>query len=355
MTLACRSPAATLAVALLVSACAAVPSPTGTDAAAYAQPVQGRSVLRRAAYDRGIEDAILALDPENVSERDVRDVLAAGPTPRIVGIHGGIYPVHLVMESFGRFLIDMGYPESRVRSVRAGELSISPYEDGEQIAGMVAWYYEREAVRPLLIGHSQGGMQTVKVLHILAGKQGDRIAVYNPVTGATENRHEIVDPFTGELRPVVGLRLPYASVVGAGGAATLLPNQWIMAGRLRSVPDSVEQFTGYTIPFDPIAWDAPGLPGYAANGLADVRNVRLPASTSHVFAATSAHLAADPRMRHWINAYAPDRADALPPVPEGDSMNILWAADVWYSIKKHWVLEAQRLIRARRALVAEAR
>ena len=42
-------------------------------------------------------------------------------------------------------------------------------------------------------------------------------------------------------------------------------------------------------------------------------------------------------------------ADALPPVPEGDSMNILWAADVWYSIKKHWVLEAQRFLRAKNA------
>jgi hypothetical protein len=27
----------------------------------------------------------------------------------------------------------------------------------------------------------------------------------------------------------------------------------------------------------------------------------------------------------------------------------MWAEDVWYSIKKHWVLELQRLIKARRA------
>jgi hypothetical protein len=27
---------------------------------------------------------------------------------------------------------------------------------------------------------------------------------------------------------------------------------------------------------------------------------------------------------------------------------VLWAADVWHSIKKHWCLEAQRLIRAQR-------
>jgi hypothetical protein len=28
---------------------------------------------------------------------------------------------------------------------------------------------------------------------------------------------------------------------------------------------------------------------------------------------------------------------------------VLWAADVWHSIKKHWALEAQRLVTARRA------
>jgi len=33
---------------------------------------------------------------------------------------------------------------------------------------------------------------------------------------------------------------------------------------------------------------------------------------------------------------------------DSDSSHILWAADVWYSIKKNWVLELQRLIRAER-------
>jgi hypothetical protein len=28
---------------------------------------------------------------------------------------------------------------------------------------------------------------------------------------------------------------------------------------------------------------------------------------------------------------------------------VLWAADVWYSIKKHWCIEAQKLVRAQRA------
>jgi hypothetical protein len=35
---------------------------------------------------------------------------------------------------------------------------------------------------------------------------------------------------------------------------------------------------------------------------------------------------------------------------EGPADNALWAADVWFHVKKHWTLEAQRLMRAKRAL-----
>ena len=42
-----------------------------------------------------------------------------------------------------------------------------------------------------------------------------------------------------------------------------------------------------------------------------------------------------------------------PPVPAGDASNVFWGADVWYSTKKHWVLEAQRLVRAKRATTAD--
>jgi hypothetical protein len=57
-----------------------------------------------------------------------------------------------------------------------------------------------------------------------------------------------------------------------------------------------------------------------------------------------------------INNYKPPRcarhreanADTLNP----DTLNLPWAANVWYSIKKHWVLELQRLIRAKRSLRA---
>ena len=64
------------------------------------------------------------------------------------------------------------------------------------------------------------------------------------------------------------------------------------------------------------------------------------------------HLLKSQKIKDWINAYQPV------PTPnedvnvqfDADSKHILFAADVWHSVKKHWVLELQNLIRARRAL-----
>lgn len=341
-----RSVLAALAIAGLVGACATVPP--ADRAATATPPIAADAALRRTEVDAALEERILALDPERVSDGDVRTVLAVGPTPRIVALHGGIYPVHLIMDSFSRFLEGMGYPQSKLRHPGDRRRSHSPYENSTQIAGLVGWYYEQEGLMPMLVGHSQGGIQLVKVLHELAGNLGPAIPVWNPHTDAAEDRVTIIDPYTGAERPVVGLRIGYASVVGAGGAALLLPNQWSMAGRLRSIPDSVEEFTGYALGVDLIAWNLPGAgPDYRANGAAKVRNVELPADYSHVFVAQTSHLARDPAMREWINAYAPGRVAELPP-NVASTENSLWAADVWFSIKKHWVLEAQHFVRAKR-------
>jgi hypothetical protein len=316
---------------------------------AYVQPIAKGSVLRTFALDGELEERILALNPETITADDVHKVLARGPAPRIINLHGGIYPVHLVMDSFAEFLIGMGYPEGKIRDPREGSFSHSPYESSERLAGSIAWYYEREGMRPMLIGHSQGGMQAVKVLHQLAGAFQEKIRVWNPITDREEDRTTIIDPLTGEERSVVGLSVAYASAVGAGGATFVLPNQWRMAGRLRTIPDAVDEFTGFALGLDLVAWDLPGLSGgYQGNGKTRVRNVQLPASYSHVTVAASAHLAHDPRIREWIDAYAPSDVKAVAPLPEGPNENALWAADVWYSIKKHWCLEAQRLVRALR-------
>lgn len=335
-----------VAAPLFVAGCATT-LPNAERARLERQTIAPGAVLASANYDWTLQNKIFALDPEHVSDSDVRTVLAAGPTPRIVNLHGGIYPVHLVMESFARFLVGMGYPEDKIRHPGDGRLSHSPYESSAQIAGLIAWYYEHDGLQPLLIGHSQGGIQVVKVLHELAGDYSDAIRVWNPLTDSAENRTTILDPLTGRERPVVGLKVGYASAVGAGGAALLLPNQWSMAGRLRTIPDTVENFTGYTLGVDLIAWDLPGAGAtYRASGRARVRNVELPASYSHVTVAATAELAADPTMRRWLNEYVPGQNDGFP-ANVTTVANALWAADVWYSIKKHWVLEAQRFLRAK--------
>jgi hypothetical protein len=302
---------------------------------------------KTALSDPALEDRILALDPERVTPADVQ-MLAKGPTPRIMLLHGGIYPVHLSMVSFGEFLVGMGYPEDKIRDPFDGSWSHSPYEDAERLAGIAAWYYEKTGMAPMMIGHSQGGMQAVKVLHVLNGEYGASVQVWNPLTDFAENRTSITDPLTGREQPVVGMRLVYASAIGAGGAAFLLPNQWSLLGKLRTIPDTVENFTGYSIDVDFWAWTVPGVDAtrkFKNGGKAQVRNVTLPAGIAHVTAPVSAALPSKPAMRAWIEAYAPG---TTAPPPAGSEDNLLWVADVWWSVKKYWVVEAQRWIRAKR-------
>src|SRR3954468_3586060 len=141
------------AMALALAGCATQPPE---------QPPAGTTPATRWNTDAALQSRLLALDPAHISDRDVRETLAKGPTPRIMLLHGGIYPVHLAMESFGNFLVGMGYPEKRIRDPIDGSWSHSPYEDAERLAGIAAWYYERDGMPPILIGHSQGGMQAVK-------------------------------------------------------------------------------------------------------------------------------------------------------------------------------------------------
>jgi len=336
--------AAAAACLLVLGGCATPPSRPPEAAPA---PL---GVLSSLHLDRALEDRILALDSRHLSAEDVR-TLAAGPAPQIILLHGGIYPVHLAMESFGEFLVAMGYPEAKIRNPGDERWSHSPYEDSAHLAGLVAWYYERDGMPPMLIGHSQGGIQAVKVLRELDGQFADRIEVWNPITDAAEDRTTIVDPLTGKERPIVGLSIDYVAAAAAGGAALLLPNQWSMIGHLRSIPNTVKDFTGYSLGLDFWAWSVAAIPeadAYRHNGTAVVRNVELPAWYNHVTFPATAALPEDPSVRAWIEDYVPDHYRK--PVPlEESGRSVLWAADVWYEVKMHWCLEAQRLIRARRA------
>ncbi len=311
------------------------------------------TVLKKVNLDPVLEGRILGLDPDRVSGKDVEEVLSRASAPRIINIHGGIYPVYLVMHSFSEFLIGMGYPESKISNPRDGSYSYSCYGSSRELAGYIAWFYERDGLRPMMVGHSQGGIQVVKVLHELAGTFDASVQVWNPITESPEERDVIIDPLTGRVRPVVGLEVSFASAIGSGGLTRFLPNQWIMAGRLRTIPDSAVEFCGFSMGFDLLGGDFMGFgPSnrYEANGRASVRNVRLPASYSHVFVPTTSHLAESAETRDWINNYVPTEEPELSREFEAPSANILLAADVWHSIKKHWVLELQRFVRAKRGL-----
>lgn len=338
--------AAAVVAAMLLAACA--PPAVRDHPAGLATPAPAAAA--RAAtprIDPAVAARILAIDPERVTERDVRETLVHGPTPRIVLLHGGVFPVHLVMVSFGRFLMGMGYPEAKLRQPDRS-FSISPYTDSTKVAGMLAWYYEQDGVRPTLVGHSQGGMLAVKLLHELNGEYGGDIAVWNPHSDEAEARTTIVDPLTGATRPVVGLSVASTLVVGAGGPSALLPNQWRVISRLRDIPDTTAEFVGYTLEVDLFAWtfSPAGVDHFEARGQAKVRNVVLPGWYLHVTLPVTHHLPGDPAMRDWLYAYTPGAEQQRPPPFDSAADSALWAADVWYTIRKHWALEAQRAVRA---------
>ena len=298
-----------------------------------------------------MEERILAIDPSQITQADVKEVLAISPAPRIVNIHGGIYPVHVIMESFSEFLMGMGYPESSVRNPGDGSFSFSCYDNSEKIAGAIAWYYEKEGMRPMVVGHSQGGIQAVKVLHELAGNFEPKVAVWNPLTDEAEERYEIREPLTGYPTPVVGLQVSYATAVGAGGLTRFLPNQWKMMKKLRKVPDTVIDFTGFYMGMDILGGDMLGFGSgnqYESSGAARVRNVILPTGSNHFNVPSTKHLLKSSQITDWIYNYTPSEKPTVDVVFDSDSSHILWAADVWHSIKKHWVLELQRVIHAQR-------
>jgi len=297
------------------------------------------------------ENHILALNPEHVTDYDVRNVLAGAPAPRIINIHGGIIQVQLRLASFSKFLVGLGYPEQAIRHPGTGDYTISCYYDAEMFAGIIAWYYEHEGMRPMVLGHSQGCMQAVKVLQLFAGQTADRLAVWSPLTWKPEERTEITDPLTGKKRPVVGLSVSYIAALGGGGAGRILPNQWDMMLSLRSVPDTVDEFTGFYLGMDVLGGDYLGFGPtnhYHALGSAKVRNVQLPTYYSHAKTPQIERLLSNPRAIEWINNYVPS---SKPEDPQdiGDVKGIIFGADVWKSVKRHWVIELQRLIRARRA------
>jgi hypothetical protein len=310
------------------------------------------SVLANLNLGTPLEDRILALDPDHISTKEVKEVLSRAGAPRIINIYGGIAPVYAQMVSFSKFLIGMGYPENRIRNPRDGTYAYSPYKSAEEIAGIVAWYYEKEGMQPMMVGHSQGGMQAIKVLYELSGAFNGHLHQWDPIT-ESQGEDSVIDPLTGLRRPVIGLKLSFVTGVGSGGPTRLMPNQWVMAGKLRSIPDTVEEFTGFYMHGDILGGDGLGFgPGndYVSTGSAKVRTVLLPFGYEHISVPFTSDLARHAETRDWINDYIQTDEPVLEHEFSVPSTNILWAADVWTSIKRHWCIELQRLIRAKRAM-----
>ena len=94
---------------------------------------------------------------------------------------------------------------------------------------MRAWYYEQEGVRAMLVGHSQGGIQALKVLHELAGSYGSELSVVDPTTGEQQSRTTIVDPLTGAMVPYALADSDASFNLGAAVAfaRSLVPGVWV--------------------------------------------------------------------------------------------------------------------------------
>ena len=309
---------------------------TGEVRAQAAAPMAARGV------DPDLAHAVLALDCRRVDANGVSRLQAAGVTPRIILLQGSLAP--LSMESFAEFLVAMGYPEQRIRDPRDGRTSQPSFEGSQRWAGTLAWYYESEGTMPMLIGHSQGGMMAIRVLYELDGAFHDAIPVWDPVADAALARTTIRDPRTGETRPVKGLKVGYSAAIATGKLPRILLGQWDMIAKLRRIPDTAEDFTGFSIPWDVIAGTLGEPEPYVAVGTARVRNVTLPAGTSHVRIPETLHLATSEVTRHWIDEWTPESTTPAPDGPGVDTTNIVHAADIWYSVKQRWCQSAQQAL-----------
>jgi hypothetical protein len=314
-------------------------------AGAQSVPADSRSPLAEGMRNPRIARQIVELDCARVTAADVASKLAHAPAPRIILLQGSLTTV--TMEPFGEFLVLMGYPERQIRDPGDGRMSWPSSGDSLRWAGLLAWYYEQEGMMPMLIGHSQGGMMVIRILYELAGAFHEAIPVVSPSADHALDRTTIRDPLTGDVRPVRGLNVGYAAAIATGKLPRILLGQWDMIPKLRRIPDTAEDFTGFSIPWDPIAGTFGDPEPYTAIGTARVRNVTLATGTSHIGIPETAHLATNSATRAWIDAWSPSSAVPVPEDTGVDTTNLQYAADIWYSVKKNWCESAQRLTKIR--------
>ncbi len=198
----------------------------------------------------------------------------------------------------------------------------------------------------------------VKILKDLAGQSGDSLRVWNPLTGHARRPHDDRRPAHPSRAPGRrGLRrlrlrgrrrrpgVAAAELVGKSRHAAHDSRYGRRVHRLlhRGRPGRVE-------PSRQSAGQAVRKQWHGTRAQRDAARDVQP----H-------HRAADGRSRARRAACATGSTrtcratSATPPALPGDAAeHVLWAADVWYSIKKHWCIEAQRFVRAHRADAATA-
>ena len=258
--------------------------------------------LEALASDPVLSERVLALDPDRISAADVRSVLSQCPAPRIMNFRGSAF--HTI-DDFSMFLIAMGYPERSVRNPANGALSYSSDLSSDTVAHTIVATRRRERLRPMLIGHSQGGSLIMKVLHQLEGQ---------PVS--------------------------YAAAIATGQLMRIVRGQWDRLPVLRKVPDSVAEFSGYRLAGDLIGSDVTILPkhrDYKAQGSAQVHNVRL-TGAGHRDIMRIESLAHNAATRARIDGNSPGSQ-----APEEAKLH--FAADIWHHVKKRWCMELQGWLR----------
>ena len=311
------------------------------------------------ARDPELAERILALDPTHVTASDIQKTLSKGPAPWIFPITPA-FPGPVLFSKLVQFFLDMGYPPGRIGDPRTEDFKVDWHEESETIAGMAAWTYERDGMAPMIVGWSVGGITTMSVLHDLNNSAGKtKLRVVNARTGEVEDRDWIRDPYTGEKRPIVGLKVSLAGVLTSGGLGRLAQIfRWGNRPSLRSVPNTVEELLGFQAPADLLGtdwWFAQDPAGLARGnefkpmGGAKVRTIIADDSYDHFNVIHCQLLSKSPEGRKWVESYRPDpgyglrdhRGTSRYSLVEGKRN--LWCGELWYAIKKHWTLEAQRV------------
>ncbi len=268
---------------LSLSGCAGAPLRESPPAGMSVESFLSDPVLHQRVQD---------LDATHLSTQDVSEVLSKCPAPRLLAFNGSAFDT---MSPFGAFLHRMGYPRVEVRS---------SYDNAAKVAQAVETTFQAEHLRPMLIGHSQGGAFVVKVLHALKGRS-----------------------------------VSFSSAIATGKWMRVLLGQWDMLPILRKIPATTKEFAGYRLAGDLIGSDAPLFKesgDYEAVGDVEVRNSRLE-GPSHLDITRLEDYAEDPGTRAWIDAWTPS-------TPAPSDARLLFAADIWYHVKKHWCLELQGLV-----------